>query len=546
MAFLVYLSTACAYLGLPPLLEGGSQYVGGDYNPQIFIWSFAWWPHAVGHGLNPFTTHAVWAPVGVHTMWSTTVPGLALAFTPLTVLVGPVLSYDVAAVLMPALTAWAAFLLCRYLTRSFWPSLAGGYLFGFSSYVLAEGGAGGNLNLSAAFVVPLVALVVLRFLDGKLTGRGLSLRLGPLLALQFLISVEVAFTVSLALVVALLIAAALVRARRARIVALLAPLAGAYLLAGALISPFLFSFLAAYPQGSFYAPDSFIGDLANLAVPTRVTAAGGAWLHAVSRRFSGNLGEQGAYLGLPTLLIVVLYARDRLRTPGGRFLLVALAAGIVLILGGKATVAGTAVVRTPWSLLRSFSFYDNLLTTRFAVYVALAAAVVVALWAAGRRAGVLHWLLPVLAVLAVVPNPHAGGFASTYHVPAYFTARVYRDCLGPSDTVLAFPVRGGSSLLWQVKRGFRFRLAGGDIGPDIPPAFFTPPEIAPITGGSPLGAGDAAAVRAFIASKGVTAIVADGRQANLWSAALDQVATPHAVGGVVVYRLGPTPPGCPE
>ena len=142
MAFLVYLSTACAYLGLPPLLEGGSQYVGGDYNPQIFIWSFAWWPHAVGHGLNPFTTHAVWAPVGVHTMWSTTVPGLALAFTPLTVLVGPVLSYDVAAVLMPALTAWAAFLLCRYLTRSFWPSLAGGYLFGFSSYVLAEGGGG--------------------------------------------------------------------------------------------------------------------------------------------------------------------------------------------------------------------------------------------------------------------------------------------------------------------------------------------------------------------------------------------------------------------
>ena len=264
------------------------------------------------------------------------------------------------------------------------------------------------------------------------------------------------------------------RARRARIVALLAPLAGAYLLAGALISPFLFSFLAAYPQGSFYAPDSFIGDLANLAVPTRVTAAGGAWLHAVSRRFSGNLGEQGAYLGLPTLLIVVLYARDRLRTAGGRFLLVALAAGIVLMLGGKATVAGTAVVRTPWSLLRSFSFYDNLLTTRFAVYVALAAAVVVALWAAGRRAGVLHWLLPVLAVLAVVPNPHAGGFASTYHVPAYFTARVYRDCLGPSDTVLAFPVRGGSSLLWQVKRGFRFRLAGGDIGPGHPAGVLHP------------------------------------------------------------------------
>ena len=67
MAFLVYLLTACAYLGLPPLLEGGSQYIGGDYNPQIFIWSFAWWPHAILHGQNPFVTHAVWAPVGAST-----------------------------------------------------------------------------------------------------------------------------------------------------------------------------------------------------------------------------------------------------------------------------------------------------------------------------------------------------------------------------------------------------------------------------------------------------------------------------------------------
>ena len=37
---------------------------------------------------------------------------------------------------MPAVSAWAAFLLCRHLAGRFWPSLIGGYLFGFSSYEL--------------------------------------------------------------------------------------------------------------------------------------------------------------------------------------------------------------------------------------------------------------------------------------------------------------------------------------------------------------------------------------------------------------------------
>jgi len=203
--FLGYGLVASLYFAVPTLVADGPHYVGYGYNPQIFIWSFAWWPHAILHGENPFVTHVVWAPDGVNTMWSTTVPGLALLFAPLTLLAGAVTSYDVAAVLAPALSAWTAFLLCRYLTRDLWASLVGGYLFGFSSFVLSEGGAGGNLNLSSAFLLPLAALVVLRFLNGELPPRGVVLRLGPLLALQFLISVEVAATLTLALGIGLVL-----------------------------------------------------------------------------------------------------------------------------------------------------------------------------------------------------------------------------------------------------------------------------------------------------------------------------------------------------
>ena len=46
------------------------------------------------------------------------------------------------------------FLLCRRLTGGFWPSLVGGYLFGFSSYMLGRT-EGGHPNLTAVAGIPL-------------------------------------------------------------------------------------------------------------------------------------------------------------------------------------------------------------------------------------------------------------------------------------------------------------------------------------------------------------------------------------------------------
>src|SRR5262249_7705995 len=153
--------------------------------------------HSVLHGQNPFVTHALWAPHGSNLVWTTAVPGLALLLAPVTLAAGAVAAYNTAAVLLPALAAWTAFILCPHITQSFWPSLAGGYLFGFSSYLLGQ--ELGHLHLTSVFLVPLAALVVLRFLEGELGAGGLVLRLGPLLALQLAFSTEVLFTLTLAL-----------------------------------------------------------------------------------------------------------------------------------------------------------------------------------------------------------------------------------------------------------------------------------------------------------------------------------------------------------
>jgi hypothetical protein len=47
------------------------NYVGGlTTDPQVFIWSLAWWPHAILNGQNPFVTKEIWAPVGVNLAWA--------------------------------------------------------------------------------------------------------------------------------------------------------------------------------------------------------------------------------------------------------------------------------------------------------------------------------------------------------------------------------------------------------------------------------------------------------------------------------------------
>jgi hypothetical protein len=118
IALLGYVALSFLFFGPHLLPHPGRAMFGSGRDPEIFVWSFAWWQHALGAGENPFVSHAVYAPDGINLAWATSVPGLAIPFAPLTLLAGPVASYNLAALLLPAVAAWTAFLLCRHLTHS--------------------------------------------------------------------------------------------------------------------------------------------------------------------------------------------------------------------------------------------------------------------------------------------------------------------------------------------------------------------------------------------------------------------------------------------
>ncbi len=106
--------------------------------------------------------------------------------------------------------------------------------------------------MSSVFLIPLIALVVLRYVRDELDGRQLVVRLGPLLALQLLFATEIAFTVTLALACSIALGLVVAPDARHRLVTLLAPLGISYLVAAVLTAPFLYFLLAGFQRSAVH------------------------------------------------------------------------------------------------------------------------------------------------------------------------------------------------------------------------------------------------------------------------------------------------------
>ncbi len=403
------------------------------------MWFLAWWPYALGHHLYPLYTTLIWQPVGLNLGWTTSVPLLALAVAPVTLTLGPVAAYNVLMLLAPkAASACAAYALCWRLTRVWPAALAGGYLYGFSAFEMAHGSQ--HLNLSSNACMPLLLLLALERAGGRLGRCRFIVLAGVLLAAQFLISAELCATAMLTAGLAWALGWG-VRAWRGAL-ALLAPEAlAAGVLAALLVSPVLYAMFALPHDMRLPAhwPVIFSTDLLNLVVPTRDTAVGGTALWRVSMRFPGFMVEQGGYLGLPLLLLIIIFIRRQERDRG-RFFAGVLACIVLLSLGPQLWLDG---VRTnlplPWALIRHLPLLGAALPARLMLYAALASAVMAALFIAQAPEGAARWTalrLTGLACLALLPMPHA---VSSVPYSTFFVPGRVQQALGPQPRLLILP-----------------------------------------------------------------------------------------------------------
>ena len=520
----------------------GASHLGPTVDSSFLMWALVWWPYALRHGLNPFLSRLIWAPQGFNLAWSPGIPLASLAAAPLTLSAGPVASYNVLCILAPALAAWCAYILCYKHTLSYYPALMGGYLFGFSSYMLGQL-AGGHLNLLLIFPAPVIVLIMLAGWTGAIRPAWFASSLAIVFVVQFLCSIEVAATTVVFGAIVLMIAWwVAVPPDRTRLQKLLPPLVAAGVLALIVLSPYLYYlFLPGAPHGAINSPGGYSADLVNLVVPTRTAQLGALpALQALAQRFPGNVGERGAYAGLPLLLVILHFAWKRRHEPRAQLLVAAFAIILICALGPRLRVAGWSGFGLPWKLIMHVPLIKSALPGRFMGYAFLVAALIAACWLADAELA-RGWRLAVAALILAgsLPSLNARTWAAPTNIPAFFTAGSFQHQLGAGQTTVVLPFGiDGESMLWQAVAEMWFRMAGGYTG-ITPREFEQWPVVRAFMTGSYIPNITLQLV-AFMATHGADVVMVDDANRHFWAPALAPLdRAPVDTDGMWLYRIRP-------
>ena len=453
---------------------------------DMFAWWLNWLPWAVGNGQNPLVSDYMHYPLGVNALWNTSVPLLAALLSPVTWTAGATAAYNTGIVLGPVVSGLALVWALRPYVRSAglrgWTARGlAGALYAFSPFHLAHAVAG-HLNLVWS-VLPPVLLLLAHHLFARPRGTGsASARgggpwwIGAVTGLV-LVAQLVLYTQALAIGVVFLVVGAVVAALRwpRRVRPALPGLARA---AVACIG--VFAVVGAYPlwlvlagpvrpRSAIRNVDATGADLANIVLPTRMTALGPA-PDGLADELAGHIGEQGGYVGI-AMLALVLVAVVVVRSSALRVTATVGAIAWLCSLGTGVVVLGDHLeVPLPWRAVTVVPLLSEIEPVRIQVVVTLCVAVVVALWVdrlpeVAARGWVRGAALVLTGFALVSWLPADAQEVRPATVPALFADP--GEAFRPGDVAEIYPRLsaawddGAQGLRWQVASDMAFRTPGG-------------------------------------------------------------------------------------
>jgi hypothetical protein len=445
---------------------------GGDQAASM--WFLTWAPYSLLHLHNPLFSAAGNTPYGVNMMVNTSTLPLGWLASPITLAAGPVVSFNLLQTLAPFLSACAAYALVRRFTVWRPAAFTAGLVYGFSPYVVAAGLG----HLMTAFV-PLPPLIFLLLHDvlvrqsvkPVVLGGGVGL----VLVVQFFISSEVlASTVMIGVVVVAVATWSGRRVLRARL---------GYAVRSLSIAAGVVVVLLAYPvwfmlRGPAHvagpiqqAPQLYRADLLGPVVPDHLQRLAPGSLAGTASHFAGNASENGSYLGVTLLVLVVVASVVLWRVAVVRVAAVAGSVAFVLSLGSRLVIDNHRMpIRLPEVVFDAVPVLKNTVPVRFALYVVLAAALITGI-ALDRlylrfeqRKGTGRLVTAAVAVAVLVPLVPAWPYAmQAVAVPAYFTSGAV-DAVPARSVVLVFPFPDAgfaNPQAWQAVTFLHFDMAGG-------------------------------------------------------------------------------------
>ncbi len=475
--------------------------VGGDQYSNM--WFLAWLPFAVAHLHNPFFSNFANFPNGVNLLTNTSSLFLSTLFSPVTVLWGPVAAFNAVGTLSLAGSAAAGYVFVREWTSWRPAAFVAGLVVGFGPYEIAQSAAG-HINLTFAVFPPLLFLVAARIVirQGG-SPRRWGLALGLLATAQFFVSSEVLASSIVMIVIGVVVVAfvgrSVVRAHVGYALHAVAWALGAMVLL--LSYPVWFALAGpAHINGPIQlVPQGYRADLLAPIVPDANQRFAPAHLASIASGFSNSMAENGLYLGL-TLLAVLLVGAVLLWRSSAvvRVASVLMLAAFVLSLGASLAVAGrpdgyAVGLPLPERLLSKLPLLSNTVPARYGLYVALFAALLLGVIldrlhtrmavrggggtggaGAGAAAGAV--VVPVVvAAIALVPLWPAAPFTALQPdaVPAFFTSPAI-DGVPAGSVAVMYPYATSptpEAQGWQAVASMHFRMPGGYfLVPDGTPA----------------------------------------------------------------------------
>jgi hypothetical protein len=533
LAALAIYTTVWLLTGAHPIIRnvGDAHLTQVSMDPNFYTWCLRWWPYALGHAHNPLFSSMVSAPEGHSLAWVTTVPPIALVAAPATLLWGPIATFNVLTAIALPLSGWAAFIMCRRLTRQFVPSLVGGAVFGFSAYQMNHV-VPGQLNLVYSLLLPILGYLIVRWYEESISTRAFVILAGVTMAVQFYLFVETFADLTALLAVSVIVAFAVAgSAGRPTVVRLTKQLAVAYGIAIVIALPYLAYALTIHPP-KLNAARAL--DLASLVVPRPSSAHSYPWLYHLALK-PESVSAAG-YVGIPLLLVVLVLAVTRWSSRLVRFLTCIVIFVFAASLGGELDVAGHRVIGLPWAPLWNLPIVRNAYPSRLMLFAYLALALATALCLARPAKQLwLRWLLGVLVVAAIVQDAPPVGTSAHSTVPKFITAGDYRKVLKPGEIVVVVSTVGNAGMLWQADTNFYTRLAGGYINQALAHRTDLPRPVQGLAAATP---DRIAKFEAYVQQNKIGAILIDANHELQWIGIFKKIGLrPKLVGDVWVYPI---------
>lgn len=452
------------------------------YSPdhQQAMWFLAHAARVVTGGHHPLYTHRLNAPDGVNLMANTSMLGLGVPMTPVTVLFGPRVTFALLLTLALAGTAAGWYVVFRrtVVDKRLAAAVGAGFC-GFAPGLVSH--AGGQLNWVAQFLLPFIVLAVMRLAQ---PGNGVrrTATLALLVTYQVFINEELLLLTAVACGV-FVASYAWLRWPDVRPVAgmFVRRLAGAALLASVLLAyPLWFQFLGPrHYRGLPFEPTNYPADVWSYVSFSGESLAGSV---EGARRYGESPTEQNAFFGWPLVLLCILIGWWLWRRTLVKAALITAAVFVLLSFGHTIVVAGHDTgIPGPFRLVMELPLGELLVPTRFALVVVPVIGLLLAL--AADRAQALPWRdsngIPVRAVWAaafaaalvpIVPTPLQ--VRQLAPAPAFVADGIWREYVEPGRSVVPVPLPANWHMFgqtWSAETRTEMPVpAGYFLGPTSP------------------------------------------------------------------------------